>query len=155
MQQPQSWGIKSHCFPLAAHGAAPGCSNSTLPLHTVHFSGGLSNWLIPLCGPLVNAWKSTHPQNSEEQGGSRKLGKLQVSAPGAFRREAAVIFATTVCPCITSPALPQVAMHQGLSTWFCRQRGLPWASLTCGRGAGSSQVSLGAPGSASAVGWRV
>lgn len=40
LRQPQSWVTKSHCFPLAAHGAAPGCSNPTLPLHTVHFSGG-------------------------------------------------------------------------------------------------------------------
>lgn len=59
MQQLPSWGIKSHCFPLAACGAAPCCSNTTLPLCTVHFSGGLSNWLIPLCGPLVSAWQST------------------------------------------------------------------------------------------------
>lgn len=88
--------------------------------------------------------KSTHPQTGEEQGGSRKLGNLQVSAPGAFRRDVAVIFETTVCPCITSSALAQVSMRQGLSTWFCKQRGLllqPWASLTWSRGAGSSQVS--------------
>lgn len=77
MQQPWwiKW-IKSHCFPLAARGAAPCCSNLTLPLHTVHFSGGLSNWFIPLCEPLINVWKRTHPQMAEEQGGSRKPEQL-------------------------------------------------------------------------------
>lgn len=60
LQQPQCLGIKFHCLPSPACGAAPCQSNSTPTVHTVSFSGGLSNWLIPLCGPLVNACKGTH-----------------------------------------------------------------------------------------------
>lgn len=122
LRQPQSWVTKSHCFPLVAHGAAPGCSNPTLPLHTVHFSGGFSNWHIPPCGA---AWKSTRPQSGEERGDSRTPGKRQVSAPSAFKRGVAVRSETSVCPCGASPALPRVPTHQGLSACFA------------GRGAGT------------------
>lgn len=135
LQQPQSWVTKSHCFPLAAHGAAPGCSNPTLPLHTVHFSGGFSNWHIPPCGAT---WKSTRPQSGEERGGSRTPGKRQVSVPSAFRRGVAVRFETSVHPCVVSPALPCVAAHQGLSTWFAH------------RGTATPQVSPGVRGSVGA-----
>lgn len=105
-----SRGIKSHCFALAACGAAPSCSNLTLPLHTVPFSGGLTSWLIPLCGPLE---KAPIPK-TEEQRGSRKLRKLQVSPPSAFRGYVVVLCETTVCPCIASLFLPQALMRWGL-----------------------------------------
>jgi len=92
--QPPSWGRKSHCF-----GAAPGCSNSTLPRCTVAFQG-VGSWLTR-CGG--NAWRST--RNGEEQGGSGKAGKLQVSAAGAFGKDAAARFETTVRAVLALPSL--------------------------------------------------